>query len=590
MIILVKTHFVPQKQMGGNSYSSGATTQTVGGGGGDGSWADFFYYYDNNLETISGNRNISESAYLKSGIKIVVQGVNSTSSQTQTFSYETTFAYDVAQTTAIQTGRGYTSQFGTVSTKAFGPHLQVTTSSVNGAWSTSTTTVSYSQISNTASGDWVDDSTFIGISDGPQTFSAAYEADACTVLAFAGPHEIGVYFSTHNMPFTEGKTFPPFGSTSFSYNLKTFYQEFYTVFTYGYIEYNDDGGTFEVTWEEISFFANTPYTTATSSTPIGKRHYISSQTAAVPKQAWGSGDETTQSIVTLWLVKTSSFDTGEEQATSSSKSSSYTYEWVDGGYQVNPAQTAKTATVNITSSTTGSRAYNVFVPVETTIPVAGGGGYLVATAKSGWCVPNSGFHTVEPNSTISPTLSEGGAVAIGSARPGVSLYTPIGAVKPNYPTTTATYIAGQGIAKTEKATSAVAGYTPDSYAFTFEQNGSIAISPNVVVVTRAGASAASSLTLSVIGDASEYASTGNCGGGYKDLSLTWTFVALEAGLLIAFIDDTSSTSFFSSPTTSAFSGSKASSFSFLPCLANSAFNPPFYGRFAILPLYNYDEF
>jgi hypothetical protein len=563
MIYIVKTSSVPIKA-GSRFFGSHATivsSQGTSGGGGGAAYGRS--YSQDSLGTAGGTTDNyiwkytanSEGDSFFRGDELLYANV-----------FVTTYGGDVAKTTGPQNYQSYAPIYSTSNDTRF-LIPDVTTRSVNGRWSTSTTEVSYNYMRREFESYSIVDLTRIEVIYGPETFTVGYEEYAHTVSAFAEPHEIGVYFSAPNIPFTKGETF--LKSTSFSYDLKTRYQWVEELDTeFGYVP---------------TFGCRCPYSMGTSNKQYGGAyHYFSRDTLAVPKRWWHDGDETTEAIVTLLHVKTTSIADTYPDSNNSSSSSSTSVAY------------GSLVTWFYTVSDTMLCVYDVAVPLETTVPVFGGGGYLIATAKSGWCVPNSGFHTVEPNSTISPTLSEGGAVAIGSARPGVSLYTPIGAVKPNYPTTTATYIVGRGISKTEKATSAVAGYTPDSYAFTFEQNGSIAISPNVVVVTRAGASAASSLTLSVIEAASEYASTGDCAGGYKDLSLTWTFVALEAGLLIAFIDDTSSTSFFSSPTTSAFSGSKASSFSFLPCIANSLYERLeylyHYGRIATLPVYNHDEF
>lgn len=518
------------------------------------------------------------------------------------------------------------------------------TESSNTHWTTSTTRIS---VSTTGSNPylnvnlpWTEITYTVDSTTEATTIRSNGPVTQLQITAVADPTELGVYFDDRLVAFTAGETFI---TTAFTVNVwqETSFMrdQIYASWEYTF-EYNGSIYT-ENQYDYLHPF-RVPCIVTTSLGSHGTAAYVSAGTVTFP--APGTDKVT---VTTLWSVKTSI----NNDYVSNESAGNY----VDGGWAV---------------EWTDSNEQLVEVPLQTTIPVWGGGAYLVATTQSGWCVPTSGFHTADASETIDfyksgattslgSTFVTGSAICIGRARRDVSLYVPLGAATPNYQVATVTYVGAGDISRTstqfttntyiKTASTYTGGYNttpttittgdfaPNTYAFTsIDTNDDTYISPGVFIITKTHTENTVPPPETIKLSQTKTASTYYTGGivsrnqwpvveytnfsngratkvcGYDNSSLTWTFVALEAGFLIVYHNGTSETSFFSSPTSITFTGSEGSMFSFMGCIPHySTGNPVSYipetydynydvytlgllgeaqfGRVFALPRYNYEE-
>ena len=363
-----------------------------------------------------------------------------------------------------------------------------------------------------------------------------------------------------------------------------------------YYEYWEGGGYSEllpvfisVNYAALGERANVEYT------------YRTALTTTVVAAGFKQSDESTQEITTAFSVAVSNGPAwGQDFQVSSEGYAEDTTDFETYGSQ--PDLYFGTATRPYQKSREGgmtSRSYTfsgfesssgrteiVAKYIGTSYP-AFNGVYIVATTHSGWVVPDQGFHTRRPASTLQNTFN---FFTVGQARPGVSLYPPLGAATPVYPTMNQKWkIAGRS------PLVQLAPYSSDigsTVAFTgsIDQAPGFSVSPNVFQISRIGASVADTSAVTPQGEESFYADSASYIGGYAgDMPVIWTLVVGSPGVIVEYCGDRAPTSrFFSKFTTSTYSGSEGSLICFIPqpTMVYNSDSP----IVTVAPRYHYDEF
>jgi hypothetical protein len=214
-------------------------------------------------------------------------------------------------------------------------------------------------------------------------------------------------------------------------------------------------------------------------------------------------------------------------------------------------------------------------------PYPGGYAYVVATTQTGWVIPDQGFHTRAPASTLAETFP---FFNVGQARPGVNLYPPLGAATPIYPTVVKTLFAGppplmrQGAEEFSEATMTLA------FTQSVDQPPGFSVSPSVFQISRIEATSAETSTVRVQGQAGSYGGGefSYIGGYGSDMPVTWTLVVGGPGVIVTY-NTTSGTKLFTAPTSTTYAGSEGSYILYVPNLNG-------FERVFSIPLYHYDEF
>jgi hypothetical protein len=127
----------------------------------------------------------------------------------------------------------------------------------------------------------------------------------------------------------------------------------------------------------------------------------------------------------------------------------------------------------------------------------------------------------------------------------------------------------------------IQGAASETVAFTTTGDSQSVVTPNVVQITRTNSTVGITNTINVQGNAPVYGNAVSYAGGYSELQVTWTLVVGTPGVVVAYVNNSSKTTEFKSPTTTTYSGEDGSYFSFIP----NAFE-----RVLTIPFYNYDEF
>jgi len=423
------------------------------------------------------------------------------------------------------------------------------------------------------------------------TVSYVGPASAESVSVYPAPGQILVYFYNTNIPFTDGQTTT--GSTTYASTLGVS-QEFSfstseTYEYYGYVEtfYYDVFTTLGASFVE------------TTETPPQFGFYSSYQTIAVPRNGWGSADPITTmqlairgSVVTFSTrdsppTPLSSSESFSNSASSSRASGSSEGEiWLDGiGFRY-----TSRSWPSISRLTSSSESFEYgstgLVPVpKSTSFFPTGPVYLVATSQNGVVIASGGFHTAPPARSFASSYISGKKIPdyLGQARPGVSLYVPFAAPTPLYTQSSASFFAGNAPLNQKLCLLGVPiqGAASETVAFTTTGDSQSVVTPNVVQITRTNSTVGITNTINVQGNAPVYGNAVSYAGGYSELQVTWTLVVGTPGVVVAYVNNSSKTTEFKSPTTTTYSGEDGSYFSFIP----NAFE-----RVLTIPFYNYDEF
>lgn len=434
------------------------------------------------------------------------------------FSTSSSFSFVDAYTkqlpvTKLNTWEGYAQTYTTKTTTC--EEACLTTATVGGApaWTTITSTtsgvttfVSGEGITTTFSEiEWDSNATEL-VSTPYQVGTVALEAED-SVTVHAGPAELLVYASD-KQPLN-GQTF---SSTTYSVSYAS--RDYSVVDVTGF-------GT-DIVW----------------STDF--------ETISVPLDAWDSTDSTTtgELVTMVRISSSSSLNTDQSGVFSTATQTSFSEEDEYAIYQ-------------------GGNAYASGKTIQEirykscTVPPAEYGfknyAYVVATTKTGWVIPDQGFHTRAPAATLATTYP---LFNVGQARPGVNLYPPIGTATPIY-----TIAFTQSIA----------------------QSPGFSVSPNVFQISRSESTSAETSTVQVQGQAGLYGDRFSYIGGYgSDMPVTWTLVVGGPGVIVTY-NTTSGTRLFTAPTSTTYSGSDGSYILYVPNLVHSA-------PVSAIPKYNYEEF
>lgn len=205
--------------------------------------------------------------------------------------------------------------------------------------------------------------------------------------------------------------------------------------------------------------------------------------------------------------------------------------------------------------------------------------YVVATTKTGWVIPDQGFHTRAPASKVRDSFT---FLSVGQARPGVNLYPPLGAATPIYPTVVKTFFAGPPPLMRQRAGESSAASMTVAFTQSVNQAPGFSVSPNVFQISRSGATSAETSTVQVQGQAGAYGAGFSYIGGYNDMPVTWTLVVAGPGVIVTY-NTTSRTKLFTAPTSTTYSGSEGSYILYVPNLIG-------YQQVFSIPRYNHDEF
>lgn len=573
------------------------------------SWSDYSYAYTESCISSSQiyryyahSRNIGEGYDPDNYPPVKAKNEVETFEEQTTRSWEITYEVGILSSTKLVQNVGLPS-FSTTGSEQAPSWVKtpvLSTTATNQGWTTTTVSKTGSRIIGKSNSNGI---AFAVWPDGEIIRTLNWrerQVTAVGVTAWADPTEIGLYFSSHDVPFTQGSTIPPSGSVVFSFSVG----RYETVDSYESIVYDEYGEPYPE--ERLISAALCPVSYYTTNGPLTAHTVavLTHETAAFPRSGWGVGEVTSYEAVTLYRINTSllTFELPEQpypDTETSSSESSYSVFSTKLEIQENTRRGGYTygSTTEESMRSVYEHAYghqHVRIrPVPTTLPVNRGSGYLVASTQTGCVVPNAGFHTRAPNKSIAPDFQTVAAMTEGNARPGVLLHVPFGAPTPGYSLTQATYIGGQDLVNYNYTTTTG---TP-SVTYAFKRSG-FDVSPSIVIQTISGVSLPQTSTIMVNGSADEYGVVNAHAGGYSEESVTWTFVAQMAGVLVVYKDTTSETHFFSSPTTQTFASSEGGLFSFLPCIPHTSvygdgdawtdYYYGNYGRLSNLPLYNYE--
>ena len=471
----------------------------------------------------------------------------------------------------------------------------ITTVATGGGWSTALTTTADSYTG--AKYAWVGTSEVDLDWDNPRTstrpafyFWGDYTVvDQITRSVWAAYDELLIVLPNSTTPITAGSTAM---SRQFVITQNNCFQAVLSEWIGG------DGG-YEYT-ELLPVFISVSYAALAESALVDYT-YRSALTTSVVAPMFKEGEESTQEITTAFSVAVTQAPAwgGPFRASSSGfTEGTTTFET----YESVPELYMGTATVPYQYSSEGGHTWSSYIyegsnsasaRTEIVAKLAGASYpvsnavYIVAKTRSGWVIPDQGFHTRSPAKTLQNTFN---FFTSGQARPGVTLYPPLGAATPVYPTMYQKWkIAGRS------PLVELVPYLSDigsTVAFTqsITQAPGFSVSPNVFKISSIGASVANISTVTPQGAASFYADGASYIGGYADgMPVTWTLVVGSPGVIVEYCGEGAPTySTFSKFTTSTYAGSEGSFISFIPQPA-AVYN---YGSpvVATTPRYNYDEF
>jgi hypothetical protein len=471
--------------------------------------------------------------------------VQGSPSQGDSSSFSTSFVYTYQKqlpVTRLSTWEEYLYTYTTQTATFEEAHLTTTASQL--AWTTTTSTTR-----GTATVDSAEEAT--------TTFSdIEWDPDATATASSPGPLGHGLYILVNNAVTAHAglAELLVYASDKQRLNGKTFKSTAYTV-TYSTRGYS----IYKLTrwWPEIIW-----------STDYG--------TIAVPLRSWDStASVTTGELVTMvsvtssssenadWSGDFSSFSSRQDEYGSYAGAAGRTIDaWRDNSYTVAPNDYYEDDGMGY-----GSYPF-------------GGFAYVVATTQTGWVIPDQGFHTRAPASTLAETFP---FFNVGQARPGVNLYPPLGAATPIYPTVVKTLFAGPPPLMRQEAGESSAASMTVAFTKSVNQAPGFSVSPNVFQISRSGATSAETSTVRVQGQAGSYGGVefSYIGGYGSDMPVTWTLVVGGPGVIVTY-NTTSGTKLFTAPTSTTYAGSEGSYILYVPNLNR-------FERVFSIPLYNYDE-